>query len=247
MKVLQPGTGSERPADNDCVTVTFMAWRRDGTLFGRSGSAGGGQIQCLNAIAVGVADALKLMVPGEKRRLWVPASLTVAPQQRRGRGPAGRRAAGEPPESAEPGERQPGAADLTYDVELIGILKAPPTPIDLKAPGADALKTPSGLVYRVLRKGPGTDHPLATSQVTLHFSGWTSDGRLFVSTVMSHRPAMFRVATLPPGWREAVQQMVAGEKARFWVPAALALGGKPPITSGPGDTLLYDIELVAVQ
>lgn len=247
MRVLQPGTGSDRPVDNDCVTVKFTAWKRDGRLFGKSGSAGGGEVQCLNVIAVGVADALKLMVTGEKRRLWVPAALTAAQQLRHGRGRSGQLASAEAAESAEPGSRETGTADLTYDIELIGIIKAPPTPVDLKAPPATAARTATGLAYRVLRKGQGREHPLVGSQVLLHFSGWTPNGRLFVSTVMAGHPAMFRIATMQPGWREAVQQMVAGEKARFWVPANLALGGKPPTKLAPSDALVYDIELLAVQ
>jgi len=201
----------------------------------------------LNVFAIGVADALKLMVTGESRRLWVPAALTVARLPRQGRGKAGQRASAEAAESAEPGSREAGTADLTYDIELIGIIKAPPTPVDLKAPPAGVLRMPSGLAYRVLRQGQGKDHPLVSSQITLHFSAWTPDGHLVVSTVMAGHPAMFRVATMQQAWREAIQQMVAGEKARFWVPVNLALGGRPPTQSAADDSLVYDIEVVAVQ
>src|SRR5262249_45895344 len=76
MKVLKPGSGTDHPAGNDCVTVSFKAWKRDGTLFSTSTTMNDSDVLCLNAAMLGVSEALKEMVVGEQRRLWIPEDLT---------------------------------------------------------------------------------------------------------------------------------------------------------------------------
>jgi peptidylprolyl isomerase len=83
--------------------------------------------------------------------------------------------------------------------------------------------------------------------VTVHFSAWQDDGRLFESTVLANHPALVSLATAPEGLREAVCSMVAGEKTRFWIPATLAFGDKPANRFDPPGALLYEIELLSVQ
>ena len=78
-------------------------------------------------------------------------------------------------------------------------LKVIPAPPDVKAAPADAAKTASGLASKVLTKGTGTAHPRANDEVTVHYTGWTTEG---------------------------VQLMVVGEKRRFWIPEALAYRGQ---------------------
>ncbi|HEV8485858.1 MAG TPA: FKBP-type peptidyl-prolyl cis-trans isomerase [Blastocatellia bacterium] len=226
MKILKSGKGIDRPRDNDCVKANFTGWKRDGTLFSISGPQGESSVQCLRAAIPGVATALRYMRIGEKRRIWVPGRLTFT--------------------SHEPGEMAP-IEDLTFDLELLAIIKAPPTPPDLKIPPKDAVKTASGLALQVLKKGPQSEHPSLTSRVTLHVSGWTPDGTLFESTVMASHPAVFLVADVIPGWREALQQMVVGEKVRLWIPAHLAYGEKPRSHDAPAGNLVYEIELLALE
>ena len=79
-----------------------------------------------------------------------------------------------------------------------------------------------------LKKGTGKDHPKATSHVKVHYTGWqSSDGKLFDSSVMRGEPTEFGLNGVIKGWTEGVQLMVAGEKLRFWIPAALAYGERP--------------------
>ena len=226
MKVLTPGKGSEHPRENDCVKANFTGWKRDGTLFSSSGPQGESSVQCLRAAMPGVAAALRHMRVGEKRRIWVPGRLTFT--------------------SHEPGETAPNE-DLTFDLELVAIIKAPPTPPDLNVPPKAAIRTASGLALQVLRKGTKTEHPSVTSRVTLHVSGWTPDGTLFESTLMASHPAVFAVSDVIPGWREALLQMVVGEKVRLWIPAELAYGEKPRSHDAPAGRLIYEIELLALE
>jgi peptidylprolyl isomerase len=145
----------------------------------------------------------------------------------------------------------PGApqGDLVFDVELLEITKAPPapkTPTDVKAPPGTAKKTASGLAYRVLQKGTGKDHPAATSRVTVHYTGWTTDGKMFDSSVTRGEPTTFGLNQVIKGWTEGVQLMVVGEKTRFWIPAELAYGTNPR-PGAPQGMLVFDIELLNIQ
>ena len=235
MTVLQAGSGSQHPSGDDCVIVTFTAWNRDGSIFSTSGLHGETSAQCLTSAIPGIAEALSTMVEGEKRRIWVPAELAFATHH----------AHHEAKVLHE--ESPPPQVDLTFDVWLIRILSAPEKPLDLKAPSSSAFKTPSGVAIEVLQTGAGTKHPRPNSRVTLHYSGWTADGKLFESTVMSGHPAVFLMGTTLAGWREGLQYMVAGEKARLWIPAALAFGDRPAHKMSPAGDLVYDIELIDFQ
>ena len=119
-------------------------------------------------------------------------------------------------------------------------VEAPP---DVAAPPADAAKTSSGLASRVLTPGSGTQHPGPSDRVTVHYSGWTTDGKMFDSSVPRGTPATFGLNEVIPGWTEGVQLMVEGEKRRFWIPDRLAYAGQ----SGPQGTLVFDIELIKIE
>ena len=119
----------------------------------------------------------------------------------------------------------------------------PVTPPDVKAPPAGAKRTPSGLAYKVLQPGSGTRHPNASSQVTVHYSGWTTDGKMFDSSVMRGEPATFPLDGVIAGWTEGVPLMVEGEKTRFWIPEALAYKG----LRDPRGMLVFDIELLRIR
>ena len=115
-------------------------------------------------------------------------------------------------------------------------------PPDVAAPPADAQHTASGLAYKVLVQGTGARHPGPTTTVEVHYTGWTTDGRMFDSSVTRGQPAQFPLNRVIPGWTEGVQLMFEGEKARFWIPEKLAYGGK----SAPYGMLVFDIELVKI-
>jgi peptidylprolyl isomerase len=118
-----------------------------------------------------------------------------------------------------------------------------PAPPDVAAPSAGSLKTTSGLSTRVLQAGSGQRHPRATDRVTVHYTGWSTDGTMFDSSVARGEPSTFRLDEVIPGWTEGVQMMVEGEKRRFWIPARLAYEGVP---SKPQGMLVFDIELIKI-
>ena len=118
-----------------------------------------------------------------------------------------------------------------------------PAPDDVAAPPADAETTASGLASKVLEAGSGSVNPTATSNVTVHYTGWTTDGRMFDSSVARGQPSMFPLNRVIRGWTEGVQLMVVGEKRRFWIPEELAYGGR----RDPRGMLVFDVELIAIQ
>lgn len=117
------------------------------------------------------------------------------------------------------------------------------TPPDVAAPPADAVKTPSGLASKVIRKGTGKVHPTATDRVTVNYTGWTTDGKMFDSSIPNSEPATFPLNRVIKGWTEGVQLMVVGETRRFWIPESLAYRGD----HAPYGMLVFDVELLKIE
>ncbi len=217
-KVIKPGTSKEHPAATDLVTVHYTGWTTDGKMFDSSKTGPNQPVSFpLDKVIKGWTEGVQLMVPGETRRIWIPEAL------------------------AYQGRREPKGL-LVFDVELISITHPPTVPTDVKAVPADAKKTPSGLAYKVIKAGTGTRHPNSRSQVTVHYTGWTTDGKMFDSSIMRGEPATFPLDGVIAGWTEGVQLMVEGEKTRFWIPEPLAYKGQSP----PFGMLVFDVELLKV-
>jgi peptidylprolyl isomerase len=119
-----------------------------------------------------------------------------------------------------------------------------PAPPDVAAPPPDADGTPEGLSSRVLRKGTGTRRPGPNDEVTVHYTGWTTDGKMFDSSVARGQPATFRLNEVIPGWTIGVGLMVEGEKRRLWIPEKLAYQGQP---GNPAGMLVFDVELIRIR
>ena len=118
-----------------------------------------------------------------------------------------------------------------------------PAPPDVAAPPSDAEKSSSGFASKVLTAGTGTTHPRASDSVTVHYTGWTTDGTMFDSSVSRGVPSTFPLNGVIRGWTEGLQLMVVGEKRRFWIPENLAYGGRRP----PLGMLVFDVELLAIR
>jgi FKBP-type peptidyl-prolyl cis-trans isomerase len=130
-----------------------------------------------------------------------------------------------------------GGSPETREVEQV------PPPPDVAAAPADATRTPSNIASKVIQPGTGTRHPRPNSQVMVHYTGWTTDGKTFDSSVTRGEPTTFGLDQVIPGWTEGLQMMVEGEKRRFWIPGRLAYDGVP---GRPQGTLVFDIELIRI-
>ena len=121
------------------------------------------------------------------------------------------------------------------------------TPKDVNSVPSDAEVTASGLASRVLTAGTGIESPAAADTVTVHYSGWTTDGNLFDSSVERGEPASFPLNRVIKGWTEGLQLMKPGGKFKFIIPPELGYGeGGAGQMIGPNATLMFDVELIAV-
>jgi FKBP-type peptidyl-prolyl cis-trans isomerase len=127
-----------------------------------------------------------------------------------------------------------------------------PAPSDVAAPPKAAQVTASGLASRILRNGLSSVHPSPRSRVTVLYTGWTTDGKMFETTEGTGHPlGPFPLtdptsgkATVIQGWLEGLQLMVVGEKRRFWIPSDLAYNNAP---GQPQGMLVFDVELLEVR
>jgi FKBP-type peptidyl-prolyl cis-trans isomerase len=121
--------------------------------------------------------------------------------------------------------------------------KAVPPPPDVAAPPADAKKTPSGLATKVLEPGASQDHPTKDDVVTVNYTGWTTDGKMFDSSLQTGASVIFRLDEVIRGWTEGIPLMVEGEQRRFWIPQALAYKGE---AGKPAGMLVFDVQLIEI-
>ena len=216
-KVLAPGTGTDHPLASDRVKVRYTGWKTNGELF--DSSHGKAALLPLDKAIAGWSEGVTLMVEGEKRRLWIPETLAYHGRANRPQGM------------------------LVFDVELLEILRLPPAPADVAAPPADAERTASGLATKVLVTGTGTAHVSRTGAVKVQYTGWTTDGVMFDSSIPKGVPSTFRLDKVIPGWTEGIPLMVEGETRRFWIPKKLAYRGQEGMPAG---MLVFDVKLIEI-
>jgi FKBP-type peptidyl-prolyl cis-trans isomerase len=224
-KVLSAGSGDgESPREWDRVKVHYTGWTTDGKMFDSSVQRGTPATFSVNGVIEGWTDALQQMRTGARWRIWIPQELAY---------------------QGKPGRPQ---GMLVFDVELLEVQRMPEppkAPADVKRPPKDAKKTEKGVFYKILEPGKkGGAKPTETSRVTVHYSGWTTDGKMFDSSVTRGKPASFSLAGVIPGWTEGLQQLSLGDKARLWIPEELAYKGK---AGAPQGMLVFDVELLEIQ
>ena len=220
-QVLKAAPDPAKMAGGPFVEYTVDAWSADGVTRANAKESGP-QLVLVQRLAreqPGLARALMTSPVGEKRRWWFQ------------------------PDSLKPG--YPGMPDLAHvmDITVLGSRDPLQAPADLASPPADALRTPSGIVYRVLKRGPGGPHPTLASTIDIHYSGWTSYGELFDSSVQRDVRAVFPLSQLIQGWQEGVPLMSRGDTFRFWIPGHLAYDNGPAAPGAPRGTLVFDITL----
>jgi hypothetical protein len=98
------------------------------------------------------------------------------------------------------------------------------------APTSDAIRTLTGLVYRVLRAGTGGDRPGPRDRAVIRMTRWAADGRP-IESVARTTLALDRTE---PVLAEAVQIMAVGQVLRMW-------------NQGPSGPEIADLELLAIE
>ena len=108
--------------------------------------------------------------------------------------------------------------------------------------------TPSGLIIDDLVAGDGAA-AAAGQSVTVHYTGWLTNGTKFDSSKDRNEPFVFPLdgGRVIKGWDEGVQGMKVGGKRKLTIPAALGYGARG--AGGvipPNATLVFEVELLKV-
>ncbi len=217
--VLKPGVTKGVANPWDRVSYRFSVWTTTGKRVGTNTRLSVHPYR----LSHGLERVITRMTQGMKVRAWLPASQTIA----RGRRPA------------------PGM--LVYELEVTSIKRMPappPVPKHVARPPRHAKKTARGVYYVALNSGSGKTHPTATSKVEVHYTGWTTNGRIIDSSVIRGKPTTFPLNRVIPGWTDGLQKMVAGQTMVFWIPAGLAYGSSP---GRPQGMLVFEVHLFSFK
>ena len=112
--------------------------------------------------------------------------------------------------------------------------------------GAGALRpevTSSGLQFRTIQGGKGD--PIKTEDAALlDYVGTLDDGTVFDASQNHGGPQPFTIATVFPGFGEAMTKMQEGGRYRFTMPPRLAFGNSPPPQGFPKDSnLTFEVQV----
>jgi len=207
----------------DQVTFAHTGWTTKGKMFDSSGMRRRTPPMFPYKLSLGQEEVLTQMSIGDKVRAWIPEKL------------------------AKMGARKIPKGMLVYDLEVSAIkrMKKPPAvPKNVAKPPANAKKTAKGVFYTVLVKGTGTAKPGKTQRVRVDYTGWTTNGRMFDSSVVRGQPSEFPLNRVIPGWTDGLATMVEGESTRFWIPTELAYKNQP---NRPQGMLVFDVKLIKIK
>ncbi len=224
---VRPGTGTEKAHNYDTVTFNYTAWDKTGRMFDST------EVRKRPAVAppyrqtAAMENVLTSFTAGERVRFWADAAQMTLPGQTSQNTPTG---------------------PVCYELEILQIAKAasapPPVPSDVAKPPDDAKKSPKGVFYKVIKPGKGGPKPTAKDTVSVNYTGWTTDGRMFDSSALKGKPAEFGLNRVVEGWTDGIPMMSVGDTVRFWIPQDLAYKGAP---DKPMGMLVFDVELLSIK
>lgn len=235
--VLEEGsTGGATPVSTDIVVVHYAGTLIDGVEFDSSIARGAAATFPLNRVIPAWTEGVQLMSEGDKYRFFVPPDIGYG---KFGSGP-----------KIGPNEA------LIFDVELINVksaannLAASKKFLEENAKKDGIKTTATGLQYEVIVKGADSGpSPTTENTVRFHFVGSVIDGLEFASSYARNQPTEVLLGSVGDKWTiEALQLMNKGDKFRFFIPPELGFGetGIPRGPVGPNETMIFEIELIAV-
>lgn len=138
-----------------------------------------------------------------------------------------------------------GGAEEIWMIEFPSV-KAYPKPT-FRMPSAEELKTTeSGLQYFVIDEGTGR-RPTAANVVMAHYNGCLTTGDEFDSSFKRGTPLGFALRGVVPGWTEGLQLIREGGSIILVVPSDLGYGNRATGSIPAGSTLVFQVDLLAVQ
>jgi len=113
--------------------------------------------------------------------------------------------------------------------------------------GAGSGTLPQSLLVRELVRGTGTA-ATRSSTVNVQYVGANyADGKVFDSSWQRGQPASFPLTGVIPGFAQGIVGMRVGGRRELVIPAALGYGSTGSGPVGPNETLVFVIDLLAVQ
>lgn len=129
--------------------------------------------------------------------------------------------------------------------DVVVVEETIPAPADVGAIPADATMTEGGVAMRFIQEGDGVNFPTLGDEITIHYTGWQTDGVMFDSSRTRGEPDTFPLGGLIPGWKLSVPLMSKGSRALIWIPGDLAYDNSPR-PDAPRGMLVFDIELIDI-
>lgn len=105
------------------------------------------------------------------------------------------------------------------------------------------------LQIEIITAGTGAT-PKRGDRVTVHYTGWFTNGEKFDSSVDRRDPFQFILGAgqVIRGWDLGVAQMKLGEKVKLTIPPQLGYGVQGyPGAIPPNSTLIFEVELLAIN
>jgi FKBP-type peptidyl-prolyl cis-trans isomerase len=224
--VLRPGTGAAKARSFDTVTFHVTSWQSDGRQVDSTEVRKRPRTSAPFRQTAALEEVLTSITVGQRVRFWLDAGRIVS----------------------DPSAPEAPKGLLTYELEMLQIdpvsTAPPPVPPDVAKPPPGAKKTAAGTFYKVLKAGKGGPKPGPTDSVVVHYTGWTTDGRMFDSSVIREASAEFPLDAVIAGWTDGLQVMSVGDRVRFWIPEELAYKGMP---GKPQGTLVFEVELLEIK
>lgn len=227
-KILEHGKGKQAKAGG-IVSVNYTGKFLNDSVFDSSYKRGK-PIEFtlgIGQVIKGWDEGIALLHVGDKAEFLIPPELAY-----------GNRATGPIPANST----------LKFEVELMAV-KDPIVVKEYDVKGKDTLTTANGLQYIIVKEVPKGVVAEAGHKVSVHYSGYLTDGKMFDSSVKRDQPFEFDLGAgrVIKGWDEGVALMKEGEKFRFVIPYNLAYGEKGyPGAIPPKATLIFDVELIKV-
>lgn len=221
---VKEGKGDEVKA-GATVSVHYTGWLTDEKATEFDSSRGGAAVEFpLDGVIKGWTQGIPGMKPGGVRRLKIPSDLAYG-------------ARGTPDGTIPPN------ATLVFEVELVTAVNplALPKFPDLKA--KEWKKLDSGVEVWDVTEGKG-DEVKPGAEVTIHYTGWLTNGESFDSSKTRGKPNTFPLTNLIKGWQEGVPGMKPGGVRRLRIPAELGYGARARPGIPANSVLIFEIELV---
>lgn len=259
LRTIAEGDG-DLPGEDDFARFHFKAMTIDGDVVNNSRDMGDPVTVPVNEVIDGWQEALLGLREGGRAEVVLPPALLLAEGQTMDDAGAPDQAmvfdfemievipAGDTARLQElQAEAQQKAMDKLKQIQAANLAEAKNFLSENKA--KDGIKeTGSGLQYKVLTSGDGSQSPEATDMVEVHYRGTLMDGTEFDSSYKRGETITFPLNGVIKGWTEGLQLMKEGDKFRFFIPPEIAYGdmGRPPVIP-PNSLLIFDVELVDVN